>query len=419
MSKKQKNVPKLRFPGFTGEWVLKSVGEMTEEDSNYTTLESRLPLFTSSRSGLIYQNQYRSSQTTESKETLFSIVPYGHCTYRHMSDDDVFHLNINTLEKGLVSREYPVFHANETNRLDFLVQHMNSSERFRAFCKGQKKGGTRTRLYYKALCEFKMLVPTIDEQNRVADFLREYDTLITLQQRKLDQIKEYKKGMLQKMFPKEGESVPEVRLPGFTGEWKQKKLSELFDYLQNNTLSRADLDSKAGIAKNVHYGDVLTLFDEYLDVSEASLPFIKSQQVVDKFRNSLLNNGDVIMADTAEDETVGKCTEIGGIHNCPVISGLHTIPLRPKSKFASGFLGFYMNSNLYHDQLKPLMQGIKVTAVSKSAIQNTVISYPSELTEQEAIAQLFINLNKYITLNLRKLEEMKEYKKGLLQQMFV
>lgn len=133
-------------------------------------LEAGYPLLTFSRAGLMYQNEYRGNLTTDSRETLFSVVPIGACTYRHMSDDDVFHLNVNILEKGLVSREYPVFSASEGNRLDFVVQYINSSVSFRAFCAEQKKGGTRTRLCYNALCELKMMVPSQREQDVIADF---------------------------------------------------------------------------------------------------------------------------------------------------------------------------------------------------------------------------------------------------------
>ena len=153
---------------------------------------------------------------------------------------------------------------------------------------------------------------------------------------------------------------------------------------------------------NVHYGDVLIKFGEYLDATKVTLPFIPSQQLVDKFRSSLLQDGDVIMADTAEDEAVGKCTEIAGIQGFPVISGLHTIPLRPTRSFAPGYLGYYMNSDAYHDQLLPLMQGIKVTSVSKSAILNTDILYPADSDEQARIGRFFIQLDTLITLHQRE-----------------
>jgi len=177
------SVPEIRFKGFTDPWEQRKLGDITVELSEYATQELGLPLLTSSRSGLMYQDEYRDSRTTKSTETLFSVVPVGTCTYRHMSDDDVFHMNINTLEKGLVSREYPVFEASKGNNLEFLVQHINSSEEFKAFCAEQKKGGTRTRLYYNTLCQFTVRVPALKEQAQISQCLKKLDTLITLHQR--------------------------------------------------------------------------------------------------------------------------------------------------------------------------------------------------------------------------------------------
>ena len=187
-----------------------------------------------------------------------------------------------------------------------------------------------------------------------------------------------------------------------TFSWEQRKLGECFDFMQNNTLSRAELQAGRGAAINVHYGDVLIKYGEYLDIAIESLSYISNQSIVDKFKGSLLADGDIIMADTAEDETVGKCSEIAGLQGQAALSGLHTIPLRPKMKFESGFLGYYMNSGAYHDQLLPLMQGIKVTSISKSAVKDTEISYPLEKSEQAAIGRFFIQLDNLITLHQRK-----------------
>lgn len=171
--------------------------------------------------------------------------------------------------------------------------------------------------------------------------------------------------------------------------------------LQNNTLSRADLSSEEGIAKNIHYGDILVKFGEVIDVKTESLPMIADETVIAKYKSSFLQNGDVIVADTAEDETVGKCTEIAGLSDEIVISGLHTIPYRPLQKYAPGYLGYYMNSASFHNQLLPLMQGIKVTSISKTALQNTDILYPKSATEQAAIGKYFRNLDHLITLHQR------------------
>ena len=211
---------------------------------------------------------------------------------------------------------------------------------------------------------------------------------------------------------------PNIRFAGFEDDWEQRKLGKIMVSLQNNTLSRANLSNETGIAKNVHYGDVLIKFGEVLDVSEESLPMISDEGVLTKYKASFLQNGDVIVADTAEDSTVGKCCEIAGLNDEVVLSGLHTIPYRPIEKFASGYLGYYLNSSAYHKQLIPLMQGIKVTSISKSAMQDTDIVYPKSLEEQGKIGNFFQFIDHLITLHQRKCDELKKVKKFMLQKMF-
>ena len=172
--------------------------------------------------------------------------------------------------------------------------------------------------------------------------------------------------------------------------------------MQNNTLSRADLSNESGVAKNVHYGDVLIKVGEVLDVGKEQLPMILDESVLTKYKASFLQNGDVIVADTAEDSTVGKCSEIAGLNDEIVLSGLHTIPYRPVENFASGYLGYYLNSDTYHNQLLPLMQGIKVTSISKSAMQDTDIFYPKSIEEQGKISNYLQALDHLITLHQRK-----------------
>jgi len=271
--------------------------------------------------------------------------------------------------------------------------------------------------YMFSKMEFK--VPCLDEQKKIGEYFERLDNLITLHQREYEKLHNIKKSMLEKMFPKNGSNVPEIRFKGFTEAWEQRKLGEVLISLQNNTLSRADLSSEEGTAKNIHYGDILVKFGEVIDVKTESLPMIGDETVIAKYKSSFLQNGDVIVADTAEDETVGKCTEIAGLSDEIVISGLHTIPYRPLQKYAPGYLGYYMNSPSYHNQLLPLMQGIKVTSISKTALQNTDILYPKSATEQAAIGRYFRNLDNLITLHQRELEKLQNIKKSMLEKMFV
>ena len=201
--------------------------------------------------------------------------------------------------------------------------------------------------------------------------------------------------------------------------WEQRKLGETFLFKKNNTFSRSELSFENGYVKNIHYGDILVKYNEYLNVhNNSNIPFV-TQNIPSDFSSSYLQDGDIVMADTAEDETVGKSTEISSLSsNDRVLAGLHTIPLSPKQKFGSGFLGFYLNSNSYHDKLRPLMQGIKVTSISKKNLKNTILQFPKELEEQKRIGKLFIKLNRTITLHEEKHRQLERLKKALLQKMF-
>ena len=215
----------------------------------------------------------------------------------------------------------------------------------------------------------------------------------------------------------EKQNTPEIRFEGFTDPWEQRKLGDCFEFLKNNTLSRADLNGENGTARNVHYGDILIKFGDCLDGERSDLPFITDDTVLPKFAGSILREGDVIFADTAEDEAAGKCVELRKLPKEPTISGLHTIPARPRSPFGTGYLGHYLNSDAYHRQLLPLMQGIKVISVSKAALQDTQVRFPG-LSEQTAIGAALSEIDNLITLHQRKYDKLCTVKKSMLDKMF-
>lgn len=217
------------------------------------------------------------------------------------------------------------------------------------------------------------------------------------------------------MTMKKNKNVPAIRFKGFTEGWKEKEFSNTFLPLNNNTLSRAELNYESGSTKNVHYGDVLIKFGECLDVSKEELPYITNEKIVEKYTS--LRDGDIVFADAAEDETVGKCTELLNVLNERIVSGLHTIACRPLFTFADGYLGCFLNAPIYHNQLLPLMQGTKVVGISKTAIKDTIIYYP-DFTEQQQIGNYFQNIDKLIEANQSKLDKLKNIKKACLEKMF-
>ena len=204
----------------------------------------------------------------------------------------------------------------------------------------------------------------------------------------------------------------------FTPTWEQRKLDEEFDFtVPNNTLSRAELNQESGSVRNVHYGDVLIKYGSVLDVQNDELPFITGRSK-DDFKGALLQNGDIIIADTAEDETTGKVCEIVNIQDKDVVAGLHTMVCRPKNKTAEGYFGYYMNSSSYHHQLLPLMQGIKVLSLSKTNVQKTTVKYPKDKAEQQKIADCLRRIDTLIALHQRKYEKLVNIKKSMLNKMF-
>ncbi len=420
------NTPNIRFKGFTDAWEQRKVTELGEIYIGLVTTMTEH--YTDSGHLLIRNSDIKDGYFEFGDDPIYLDAEFSNQNKTRMHKlGDVITVHTGDIGTSAVITE------NEVNSIGFATivtrpyQEIMDSYYFSAYLNTENHkqwaismatGDGRSNYNLKDYTKLSVPLPKLEEQREIAEYIRNLNHLITLHQRKCDETKELKKYMLQKMFPQNGQNIPEIRFTGFTDAWEQRKLSEVLINLQNNTLSRAELSADEGVAKNVHYGDILVKFGEVLNVSDEQLPMIKDDTIVAKYTTSFLQNGDVIIADTAEDETVGKCTEIAGLDDETVISGLHTIPYRPLFKFASGYLGYYMNSTAYHSQLLPLMQGIKVTSISKSTMQNTDIVYPKSVDEQKQIGDYFRNIDHLITLHQRKCDELKEVKKFMLKNMF-
>ena len=420
-------MPKLRFKGFMDDWEQRKLGDVCcfingDRSSNYPStadfIDSGIPFVGSDALGETLVNK--------TKLRYISREKYQQMNGLKIEIDDVLYTlrgagfgkcSIADFSNGTVASSCVGIRCTEELDAKFLVQWLSSpsadNEKNMAV-----NGSTAQNISVEDMKNYVICAPGLDEQKKVSAQLYTLDKLITLHQRKCDELQKVKKYMLQKMFPKKGEKVPEIRLAGFTGDWEQRKFHEVFDGLPNNTLSRADLNYEKGEAQNIHYGDILVKFGDYVDATTEELPYISDKKLVDKFSNSFLQDGDIIIADTAEDETVGKCTEIVGAQGKKLISGLHTIPCRPRQRYAPKFLGYYMNSNSYHAQLRPLMQGVKVISISKGVLQDTKMVLPQSVGEQGKIGAYFSNLDNLITLHQRKHDTLKAIKKYMLQNMF-
>ena len=195
-------VPELRFAGFADDWEERKLGDYIIQYSEKTKQNNQYPVFTSSRNGLFFQKDYyKGNQIASEDNTGYNIVPRGYFTYRHMSDDLVFKFNINDLaDYGIVSTLYPVFTTNEQLDSKYLQYQLNEGSEFRRFSLLQKQGGSRTYMYLNKLQNMILTIPKLEEQQKIGSFFKQLDDTIALHQRKLDLLKEQKKGFLQKMF---------------------------------------------------------------------------------------------------------------------------------------------------------------------------------------------------------------------------
>lgn len=267
-------------------------------------------------------------------------------------------------------------------------------------------GSTFLEVSKKDFSRFKILVPPLAEQKKIAEVLGTWDKAIEKQTQLIKKLELRKKGLMQHLL------TGKKRLPGFSGEWKKVRLGDITIFLSTNSFSREQLNNVKGNILNIHYGDVLVRYSSVLDVSKEDIPYINEQ--IEYSPKDYVNNGDIIMADTAEDEMVGRCCEVINIDNTKVVSGLHTILIHPIIKFAPKYLGYYLNSEKYHKQIISIMQGIKVYSITKDALRNTTIDIPC-IEEQTGIATILSLCDNKILLAKQKLEKYRQQKKGLMQ----
>lgn len=258
------------------------------------------------------------------------------------------------------------------------------------------------------IAEMECSIPPLPEQQRIATALSDIDALLSALTKKIEKKKLIKQGAMQQLL------TGKKRLAGFTEPWEERVVGETFKLIGNNTFSREQL-SNIGIVSNIHYGDVLIKFHSIIDLRKVVLPKIKIEHRL-AARNAL-SCGDIVMADTAEDNIVGKACEVYGMTSELVEAGLHTIVLRPLIQFAPMFLGYYLNSTSYHDKLMPHIQGIKVSSISKAALLSTSIFVPTDIAEQSAIATLLSDMDKEIEALEAKRTKYTQVKQGMMQQL--
>lgn len=414
--------PRIRFKEFGGAWEADklsrhlSVSEERNEDNRYGATD----VFSVSREhGIVNQIEFQGRSFAGASLLGYRVIHKGQVAYTKspLKAAPYGIVKADKTKSGIVSALYGVYDA--IADADFVQTFFENDDRLNAYLRPLVNKGAKNTLLVsdEDALSGEVRFPSLPEQRRIAELFRNLDETIAATDARLEKLRQSKKSLLEKMFPRPGASVPEIRFKGFEGEWETRKLGEAFpDSIPNNTFSRAAL-SDSGIVRNVHYGDVLIRYGSVLDVATAKMPFV-GDTGFDPQKQCLLRNGDIVIADTAEDSAVGKMIEIQGIHGEKVVSGLHTIALRPAKLFGMGFVGQYLNSESFHHQLLPIMQGVKVLSIGKKVLAETRLQIPS-LPEQQRIGAFFCEFDKLIESVQKKAAKFRQVKSALLEEMFV
>ncbi|WP_105148824.1 restriction endonuclease subunit S [Streptococcus suis] len=415
MTKEKSTVPRLRFPGFTDAWKQRKLGEVAEKISQKNLDRQYVETFTNSAEfGIISQRDFFEKNIS----SLDNISGY----YIVSPDDFVYNPRISNLAPvgpikrnklgrvGVMSPLYTIFRFSDIH-LDFVEKYFDTTIWHRYMELNGNSGARSDRFAIKDSV-FKGLpipLPTHPEQEAIGSFFSDLDQLITLHQRKLDDVKELKKALLQKMFPKgNGNDFPELRFPEFTDAWKQRKFSDLAEVRRGLTYSPSAIRSHGvRVLRSSNINEDTFVFGEddvFVDKSVVKIP--------------LVEEGDILITSAnGSSRLVGKHSIIKGL---PSNSAIHGGFMLLASSKVPCFLNAFMSSTWYHKFIGLYVAGGNgaIGNLNKSDLDEQIVLVPT-LPEQEAIGSFFSDLDQLITLHQRQLDHLKLLKKALLQQMFI
>ena len=391
-----KKSPQLRFEGFTDDWEerkLSSISErVTRKNKNN---ESTLPLTISAQDGLIDQNDFFNKQVASRDVTGYFLVKNGEFAYNKSYSNGYPWGAIKRLDKydmGVLSTLYIVFRPTEINS-QFLVSYYDTTRWYREVSKNAAEGARNHGLLNIAPTDFfntLLVVPKIvDEQEKIGSFFKQMDNTIALHQRKLDLLKEQKKGYLQKMFPKNGAKVPELRFAGFADDWEQRKLGEISEKV---TLKNKDNTFDETLTNSAEFGIISQ--NDFFDKEISNRSNLNGYYVVE-------NNNFVYNPRISNFAPVGpiKRNKLG---RTGVMSPLYYV--FKTRNIDNDFLEKYFDTTYWHIFMK--LNGDSGARADRFAIKDSVfkempIPFP-KIEEQIKIGNFFKQLDDTIALHQRK-----------------
>ena len=396
-------MPKLRFKGFTDDWEQRKFGEFAQRQSETRMSDNEVPCV--EYEDVIAEQGVLNKNIRAKENNKTGIV---------FSEDDVLygklrpylHNWLNPDFKGVAVGDWWVLKPQDMDK-NFLYRLLQTPQFDDAA--NQSTGTKMPRADWKLISNLEFRVPgSIEEQAKLGKHFNNLDNLITLHQRKCDELQKVKKYMLQKMFPKKGEKVPEIRLAGFTGDWEQRKLGEITTKIGSGKTPRGG--SEAYVDDGISLIRSQNVHDDVVDLSD--VVYI-DEETNKSMENSLVAYNDVLLNITGA--SIGRSAVYKGSE--PANVNQHVCIIRPTEDYSPDFIQMNLASSNGQKQIDSSQAGGAREGLNFQQIGKMEFAFPS-VQEQNKIGTYFSNLNNLIALHQRKHDTLKEIKKYMLQNMF-
>ena len=410
----QREVPQIRFKGFTDDWEQRKLDEITDvRDGTHDS-----PKYLESGKAFITSKNVRDGNIIFDDFEYISEEDFNNINKRSKVDkNDILMGMIGTIGNIALIKEKPDFAIKnvalikDISKINYLYNYYALQSQFVI---NQMNigldGGTQKFLSLNKIRELNIMVPLDSEQSKIGELFTNLDNLITLHQRKCDKLIEVKKSLLEKMFPKNSSKIPEIRFKGFTDDWEQRKLSD-FGIATGGTSIESEFSSN-GKYKVISIGS----YSENSNYNDQGIRAIHS----DKTKTRVLNKEDLTMIlndKTASGRIIGRVLYIDKSGEYVYNQRTERIEIN-RELYNPKFIYHLLNAPEMRNKIIKQSQGNTQIFVNWNGIKNTEYLIP-HLNEQARLEKIFANIDNLITLHQRKLEKLKEVKKSMLEKMFV
>lgn len=416
--KTMKNIPKLRFPEFikSEEWGNTKLGEICKFVRGPFGGSLKKEIFVKDGYA-VYEQTHAIYEKFDSFRYYITEEKFNELKRFSVDSSDIIMSCSGTMgkfaiipkhsKKGVINQALLKLTVKKEFNVNFIKTTLELPENQEKLLSQSAGGAIKNVVSVNQIKDIFVFVPNLLEQKKIADCLSSVDSLITAQSQKIELLKEHKKGLLQNLFPKNGENVPKFRFPEFKNEieWKKESLKKLFNFLRGSVFSKADIIEN-GMNKCIHYGELFTIYKEKISI-------IKSYTNITTGQFS--KKDDILMP--SSDVTPEGLATASAIFEDDIILGGDINILRPKKEINSLFVSYFLNSN--KKEIMKLVTGTTVKHIYNKDIANLEIKIPSSILEQQKIANCLSYIDEKINLQSQKLEILKEHKKALLQQLFL